>query len=227
MWRGHHDGEGLLGRRVRALDLLHQVLGGVFDVLERPALPDPLDVHDLPSDGRAIVWEVVRERGDLIEQRPAEPARKRERQRDDDDDRRDLAQPGPANQRHRRAEKEGDQEGQRDRDEDGTRPVQARDGQHEGGQDQQPRWGVRVGGSEVTHSRRWGTTSPTLRLVNVPLLLSSGSVMTVRPRGAREVPRLQWDLQRLNVGRIEGGTREPRGPGASSYSVRLTDLIIS
>ena len=63
---------------------------------------------------------------------------------------------------------------------------------------------VRVGGPEVTHSRRWGTTSPTLRLVNVPLLLSSGSVMTVRPRGAREVPRLQWDLQRLNIGEIEG-----------------------
>ena len=143
---GDGHGDGLRGGGTRALELGQHVLGRVLDLFERPALADALHVRDLPHDGRAVARKVVCERGDLVEQPPAEPKGEQDRQGDDADDRRDLAQAGPAKEPDDGAQKERDEQGQRDRDEDGARPVETPDREDEGGQDDEPRRTVRVDG---------------------------------------------------------------------------------
>ena len=128
-------GSGFVAGGWTLLDLRHHVVRRFLDLLERAAAAHALHVGDLSPDGRAIPRQILGQRGDLTEQRPAQPRAEQDRQRDDDDDRRDAMQADPAQQGDDRAQQERQQHRQRDRDEHDARPVQARDGENHGAQD--------------------------------------------------------------------------------------------
>ena len=79
-------GIGFLVCGLRALELRHHVLRGLLDLLERAALADALHVGDLPRDGRPVLGQIVRERGDLAEERPSDSDDEQDCQDHDDDD---------------------------------------------------------------------------------------------------------------------------------------------
>jgi hypothetical protein len=66
-------GNRLLGRRIGVLDLREHVVCGLLHLLEGATLADSLHVGDLPCDRGAILRQVVREQGELAEERPADP----------------------------------------------------------------------------------------------------------------------------------------------------------
>jgi len=147
-------GSGLV---VDALDLRHHVMRGFLHLLERAAAAHALHVSDLACDGRAVLRQIVGERGELAEQPPPEPRDQQDRQHEDDDDRGDVMQPHPTQQRDHWAQEERCQQRQRDRDEHDACPVEARDRQDQRAQDGEPRGPGRVERLERGHSRRSAT----------------------------------------------------------------------
>jgi hypothetical protein len=89
---------GLLPRhpeRVGLLDLADDVLHGLLHLLHRAAPAGPAKVRDPVLDVQAVSRQLIRERHELVGERPAYPAQDRKREEDRHEDRRHPTQPSP------------------------------------------------------------------------------------------------------------------------------------